>query len=173
MRVMQTRDAEGPTPQLWGMRERATADGGDPLCMPYYGHSKGNPSSKWVIIVISNAIRRHRASIVTPPEQLTLLAKNIKLAPAPTQNEKQREDSSNVRDFVSFQALDVILLHKCLDVLFDVGDLGREPGLHLLNHFLHELHMLHLLARLHDTNNRRLLMLANIPLQKEEIEELT
>lgn len=173
---MQTGDAEGPTPQLWEMRGRATADGGGPLCRchitPYTTHSESNYSSKWVIIVVSNAIRRHKASIVTPPEQLILLAKNIKPVPALTRK-KRIEDSSNVRDLVSFLTLDVILLHECLDVLLDVGDFWREPGLDLLNHFLHELHVLHLLARLHDTDNRRLLKLANIPFQKEEREELT
>ena len=66
------------------------------------------------------------------------------------------ETSSDVRDFVAFQTLDIILLHKSLDVLLDIRNLGREAGLDLLDHFLDELYVLHLLARLHDTDDRRL-----------------
>jgi hypothetical protein len=60
---------------------------------------------------------------------------------------------SNVRDFVVIQTLDIVLLHEGFDILLDIGNLGREAGLDLLDNLLHELDVLHLLARLHDADN--------------------
>lgn len=60
---------------------------------------------------------------------------------------------SNVGDFVPFDSFDVVLLHESFDVLLDIGDLGGEAGLHLLDDLLNKLDVLHLLARLHDADD--------------------
>lgn len=65
-------------------------------------------------------------------------------------------ESSNVGNLVPIQTLDVILFHQRLDVLLNVGDLGREARLDLLDDFLHKLDVFHLLPGFHDTNNGRL-----------------
>lgn len=70
---------------------------------------------------------------------------------------KKRGRLCNVGDFVTIQTLYIILLHEGLNILFDVGNLGREAGFDLLDHLLDELDVSHLLSRLHDANDSRLL----------------
>lgn len=53
-------------------------------------------------------------------------------------------------------ARDDSLFHKCLDVLFDVRNLGRKSGPNLGDDFFHKMDVLELLASLHDTHNNGL-----------------
>lgn len=65
---------------------------------------------------------------------------------------------SNVGDLVAIQSLDVVFLHQGLDVLLDIGDLGRESGFNLLDHLLDQLDVLHFLSGFHDADDGGLKM---------------
>src|SRR6202000_3293669 len=64
--------------------------------------------------------------------------------------------SCYVRQLIVIESLNVILLHESINILLDVGDLGREPASNLVDDFLDEVDVLELLATLHDTDNNGL-----------------
>ena len=66
---------------------------------------------------------------------------------------------SQVTKLVTFQALEVLLLQEDVDTFLDVRDLGHKAVLDLRDDFGHQLCVLHRLARLHDADNGRLLVL--------------
>ena len=64
-----------------------------------------------------------------------------------------KDRSSNVRQLVILKSLNVVLLHQSIDILLDVGDLGRESTSDLVDDFFDKVNMLELLATLHDSHD--------------------
>jgi hypothetical protein len=62
-------------------------------------------------------------------------------------------DLGDVSQFVIVESLNVILLHESIDVLLDVGNLGREAISDLGDDFFNEQDVLEFLAPFHDTDN--------------------
>ena len=68
----------------------------------------------------------------------------------------------DVSQLVIVKTLDIVLLHECINVLLDIGDLWRESVADLVDDLFDEVDMLELLATLHNTNDHSLNILATI-----------